>query len=143
MTRRTGPHPVVAQAGAYRVIIGMSSAEAARRMACDYGVRVTGDAIRGWEVGRSDPLLAHLDAYLGIFSSELAITGASALTAEDPLMTPREVADVLRVDAQTVRRWVAAGRCGAVRIPGGWRIRESAVRDMLAAEESAFRAGAL
>jgi hypothetical protein len=58
----------------------------------------------------------------------------------DPLMSPDEVAPIMRVDSKTVTRWAAAGRFpgrpdgspGAFRTPGGeWRIRESIVRGLL------------
>jgi excisionase family DNA binding protein len=35
------------------------------------------------------------------------------------LMTPSEVADVLRVDVKTVARWVNQGLLRAVKTPGG------------------------
>lgn len=37
------------------------------------------------------------------------------------LMTPGEVAAVLRVDPKTVTRWAAAGRIASIRTPGGHR----------------------
>jgi excisionase family DNA binding protein len=35
------------------------------------------------------------------------------------LMTPSEVAKVLRVDPKTVTRWAAANKVGSVKTPGG------------------------
>lgn len=35
------------------------------------------------------------------------------------LLTPREVAEMFRVDPKTVTRWAAAGRLPCVRTPGG------------------------
>ena len=37
------------------------------------------------------------------------------------LLTPGEVASLLRVDPKTVTRWAAAGRLRSVRTPGGHR----------------------
>lgn len=52
----------------------------------------------------------------------------------DRLLTVPEVAERLRVNDETVRRWVRTGRLKAV-MPGGrkagYRIAESAVREML------------
>src|SRR4029078_9454832 len=49
------------------------------------------------------------------------------------LLTPGEVAALLRVAPKTVPRWAPAGRIGSIRTPGGHRrFRESEVREMLA-----------
>jgi len=37
----------------------------------------------------------------------------------DRLLTPKEVADMFRVDPKTATRWAAAGRCKSIRTPGG------------------------
>jgi excisionase family DNA binding protein len=37
------------------------------------------------------------------------------------LLTPGEVAALLRVDPKTVTRWAAAGRITSIRTPGGHR----------------------
>lgn len=51
----------------------------------------------------------------------------------DPLMTPGEVARVLRVDPKTVTRWYKAGRIAGIKTPGGHvRFRRSVVRALLA-----------
>ena len=51
------------------------------------------------------------------------------------LMTPPEVAEVFRVDARTVGAWLRSGRLASIRTPGGHRrVRESAVRELLAEE---------
>lgn len=48
---------------------------------------------------------------------------------KDPLMTPGEVADLLRVDPKTVTRWAAANKIPSLRTPGGHRrFRESDIR---------------
>lgn len=41
--------------------------------------------------------------------------------SDDQLMTPGEVAKVMRVDAKTVTRWAAAGKIASVRTLGGHR----------------------
>lgn len=56
---------------------------------------------------------------------------------ESPLLTPREVADLLRVDATTVRRWITIGALPAVTLPGAgiqraYRIQRSAIEAILA-----------
>ena len=33
--------------------------------------------------------------------------------------TPEEIAGIFRVHVITVRRWIAAGQLGAIRLPGG------------------------
>lgn len=51
----------------------------------------------------------------------------------EPLLTPREVATMFRVDAKTVTRWAQAGRLTSIRTPGGHRrFREAEVRALLA-----------
>lgn len=37
----------------------------------------------------------------------------------DQLMTPREVAEIFRVDPKTVTRWALKGRLASIRTPGG------------------------
>ena len=40
--------------------------------------------------------------------------------------TPEEIAEILRVHVVTVRRWIAGGQLGAIRLPGGgYRILQS------------------
>jgi excisionase family DNA binding protein len=56
----------------------------------------------------------------------------------DRLLTPGEVAALVRVDPTTVTRWAAAGRIGSIRTPGGHRrFRESEVRALLEGEGAA------
>jgi excisionase family DNA binding protein len=58
---------------------------------------------------------------------------AQDLNAE-PLLTPREVADIFRVDPKTVTRWAKAGRLSFIRTPGGHRrYHESEARRLLEA----------
>lgn len=40
---------------------------------------------------------------------------------DDELLTPGEVAQLLRVDPKTVTRWAATGKIASVRTPGGHR----------------------
>ena len=52
--------------------------------------------------------------------------------AEGRLLTPGEVAVLVRVDPKTVTRWAAAGRISSIRTPGGHRrFRENEVRALL------------
>ena len=54
----------------------------------------------------------------------------------EPLLTPREVAELFRVDPKTVTRWARAGRLTAIRTPGGHRrYKENEVRDILRRRE--------
>ena len=51
---------------------------------------------------------------------------------DNRLLTPAEVAAMLRVDPKTVTRWAASGRISSIRTPGGHRrFRESEVRALL------------
>ncbi|GIF08716.1 hypothetical protein Asi03nite_62540 [Actinoplanes siamensis] len=51
---------------------------------------------------------------------------------EDPLLTPGEVAQIVRVSRKTVTRWANAGRIPVVRTPGGHaRFRRSDVDALL------------
>lgn len=56
--------------------------------------------------------------------------------SDDRLLTPGEVAKLLRVDPKTVTRWAAAGKIPAITTPGGHRrFRESVVRRILDGEK--------
>lgn len=59
----------------------------------------------------------------GPVPSDLSSTHAAHVDETDPLglMTPAEVAAILRVDANTVARWSDGGKLQAVRTPGGHR----------------------
>jgi excisionase family DNA binding protein len=53
----------------------------------------------------------------------------------EKLLTPGEVARLLRVDPKTVTRWANQGRITRVRTPGGHnRFRESEIRELLAGQ---------
>lgn len=55
----------------------------------------------------------------------------------EPMLTPAQVAKMLRVNPKTVTRWAAAGKLASIRTPGGHRrFRESAVRALLLESES-------
>lgn len=58
------------------------------------------------------------------------------MTQEPVLHTPGEVAKLCRVDAATVRRWIATGRLPATRLPGGtWRVHPADIDTLLARTE--------
>jgi len=49
--------------------------------------------------------------------------------SDDALLTPGEVARILRVDPKTVTRWARTGKLTAVRLPSGHlRYREAEIR---------------
>ncbi|HEX9514713.1 MAG TPA: BldC family transcriptional regulator [Streptosporangiaceae bacterium] len=51
---------------------------------------------------------------------------------DNRLLTPAEVAAMLRVDPKTVTRWARAGKLSSIRTPGGHRrYSESEVRGFL------------
>ena len=62
-----------------------------------------------------------------------------ALTEQ--MMTPEEVAELMRVRAATVRGWLRLGRLPGSKLPGGsrvrWRIRRDDFAKFLAERESA------
>jgi len=52
--------------------------------------------------------------------------------AEDPVLTPGEVATLFRVDPKTILRWALAGKLSTFRTLGGQRrFRESEIRALL------------
>ncbi|MFI0453723.1 BldC family transcriptional regulator [Actinomadura sp. 6N118] len=56
----------------------------------------------------------------------------------DPLLFPKEIAALFRVDPKTVVRWMRKGKLPAVRTPGGHlRCRESAVHALLREDSQA------
>jgi excisionase family DNA binding protein len=61
-----------------------------------------------------------------------AVTTATPLSPADRLLTPGEVAAILRVDPKTVTRWAQAGKLSSMRTPGGHRrYSETEVRGFL------------
>lgn len=59
-----------------------------------------------------------------------------AFGPDDNLLTPSEVAAMLRVDPKTVTRWAAAGKIDSIRTPGGHhRFRAADVQAMLGGGE--------
>lgn len=69
-----------------------------------------------------------------------AITrGKRAVPVEAPaLLTPAEVAQLLRVDPKTVTRWARAGKLSSIRTPGGHRrYSETEVRSFLTSWQEA------
>ncbi|WP_322770067.1 helix-turn-helix domain-containing protein [Frankia sp. Cr1] len=61
-------------------------------------------------------------------------TPTLAPTADpDPLMTPAEVADTLRIDTGSLARWAREGRITSIALPNGHRrFRRSVVEAILA-----------
>jgi excisionase family DNA binding protein len=56
------------------------------------------------------------------------------ISADERLLTPTEVAALLRVDPKTVTRWARAGKITSIRTPGGHRrYFEVEVRSLLSA----------
>lgn len=52
----------------------------------------------------------------------------------DELLTTGQVADLLSVTPQTIRRWCESGHLRAIRLPSGvWRVRRSDIDALLAA----------
>lgn len=47
------------------------------------------------------------------------------------LLTPKEVAAQLRLEPETIRRYIRAGTLRAKKLPGGWRVEEEEVRAFL------------
>lgn len=45
-------------------------------------------------------------------------------TGRRSFLTPQEVSDLLRVSAQTVRRWIKEGNLPAYKVGRGWRVRD-------------------
>lgn len=60
---------------------------------------------------------------------------AAAGPDEDQLLTPGQVADMLRVGVETVARWADEGRIRCVRTPGGRRrYREAEIRALISGD---------
>ena len=61
---------------------------------------------------------------------------ASIIPASPALLTPAEVADLLRVNRNTVLRWAESGRLHPIRLTAGtWRFRAEEVRALLDANQ--------
>lgn len=60
------------------------------------------------------------------------------------LLTPGEVAELLRVDVKTVSRWAQSGQLDAIRTPGGHRrysvVQVNSMRGVIADHETALSA---
>lgn len=63
----------------------------------------------------------------------------SERTKPDDLLSPQEVAAILRVTDRTVLRYIEDGVLSGIRLPGGrlWRIRRADVEALLTNEASA------
>jgi excisionase family DNA binding protein len=59
-------------------------------------------------------------------------------TVEERYFTVEEIAERLRVSHMTVYRWIKAGKLGAYKLGGEFRITEQDIEDFLAAQR--FRA---
>ena len=53
--------------------------------------------------------------------------------AADPLLTPAEVADELRIDTDSLARWAREGRIEAITLPNGHRRYRRSVVDAILA----------
>lgn len=59
---------------------------------------------------------------------------------EDPLLTPKQVAERLQLNERTIRRWIVAGKLRGVWLGtdrAGWRIRISELDRLLQSERPA------
>lgn len=64
----------------------------------------------------------------GLTSRNVPDTLTLSHLEEGVLYTPREVADIFKVDPKTVKRWISLGKLKAIRTPGGhYRISEASV----------------
>lgn len=65
------------------------------------------------------------------------------MTPNEPLLTVDEVAALVRLDGETVRRWARDGLVPSVKLPGGqWRFRQSDVDAILGGNAPATPADA-
>lgn len=55
---------------------------------------------------------------------------------QDDMLTVEEVARELRVDAKTVRRWIARGELVAIDVGREYRIRRSALDDFISRRQT-------
>lgn len=54
------------------------------------------------------------------------------MMTDDRLLRPTEVARLLDVHPDTVKEWLRTGGLPGIRLPGGWRVRQSALNAWLA-----------
>jgi len=54
---------------------------------------------------------------------------------DEKIYTVQEVAERLRVDTRTVRKWIHSGQLTAIDIGRGYRIRESSLQDFIQRKE--------
>ena len=52
------------------------------------------------------------------------------------LLTPKEVAEKLRVSEQTVLRWLRNGKLKGVKVGKLWRVREEDLQELIKEEEN-------
>lgn len=50
---------------------------------------------------------------------------------EDKLLTPEEVADILRLKARTIKGWLREGKLRGVKFGKDWRIRETVLKEFI------------
>jgi excisionase family DNA binding protein len=63
-------------------------------------------------------------------------------SSEDPILTPEEAAEILRVPVSTVRQLLAEGRLVGVKVGRRWRLRRSAIEALVPSVETTTTAGA-
>lgn len=67
------------------------------------------------------------------------LTPEAQAAMDEPLMTPKEVATVFRVDPKTVTRWARDGKLSAIRTLGGHRrYREAEVMKLWGEDPETF-----
>lgn len=59
------------------------------------------------------------------------------------LLTPKEVAGILRVSPRTVQRWVKEGKLRAVRVGKLWRIPREALEEFIYGKDKGHRSTAV
>jgi excisionase family DNA binding protein len=57
-------------------------------------------------------------------------------SSEDPILTPEEAAEILRVPVSTVRQLLAEGRLVGVKVGRRWRLRRSAIEALVPSVET-------
>lgn len=56
----------------------------------------------------------------------------------DKLLTVNEVAEIMRVDTDTIYRWLNAKKVPGTKIGGSWRIRQSVLDRLLNQKEAEY-----